>query len=67
MVDLEELIVNSLTEFINSKISGLSCHKVELKIKSIIILLNNFNSTQGLNNGTRMQITALTIQCSSLR
>ncbi|KZR98125.1 ATP-dependent Helicase-like protein [Daphnia magna] len=41
------------------KISGLPPHLLKLKIRAIVILLKNIDSRQGLCNGTRLIIKAL--------
>lgn len=51
---------NCPVEFLNSlNPSGMSPHKLRLKIGSIIMLLRNLNSKRGLCNGTRMIIKDL--------
>uniref|UniRef100_A0A0R0HCZ1 ATP-dependent DNA helicase n=1 Tax=Glycine max TaxID=3847 RepID=A0A0R0HCZ1_SOYBN len=48
------------TEFLNSlNTSGLSNHRINLKIGSLIMLLRNLDQTQGLCNGTRLIVTRL--------
>lgn len=47
-------------EFLNSvNASGMPPHKLKLKIGSVIMLLRNLNTKQGLCNGTRLFVTAL--------
>ncbi|CAN6893111.1 unnamed protein product, partial [Brassica oleracea] len=48
------------TDFLNSiKVSGLPNHSLRLKIGCPVMLLRNINSTGGLMNGTRLQITEM--------
>ena len=48
-------------EFINGlKFSGVPNHKLALKVGVPIMLLRNINQSQGLCNGTRLQVTRLT-------
>ena len=48
------------TDFLNSiKVSGLPNHSLKLKIGCPVMLLRNINPTEGLMNGTRLQITQL--------
>ena len=45
------------TEFINSLTpSGMPKHRLRLKVGSMIMLLRNINRSQGLCNGTRLQV-----------
>ncbi|CAN7004985.1 unnamed protein product, partial [Brassica rapa subsp. trilocularis] len=47
-------------DFLNSiKVSGLPNHSLRLKIGCPVMLLRNSNPTEGLMNGTRLQITQL--------
>jgi ATP-dependent DNA helicase PIF1 len=49
------------TEFLNLlNISGLPRHKLNLKIDQPIICLRNINPNEGLCNGTRLKIKAIT-------
>lgn len=48
------------SDFLNSiKVSGLPNHSLRLKIGCPVMLLRNINSTGGLMNGTRLQITEM--------
>ena len=48
-------------EFINGlKFSGVPNHRLALKVGVPIMLLRNINQSQGLCNGTRLQVTKLT-------
>ncbi|XP_045031685.1 uncharacterized protein LOC123473980 [Daphnia magna] len=56
-----EEIANFPTEFLDTlKVSGIPPHILELKVGSIIILLKNIDSRQGLCNGTRLIMKSLT-------
>lgn len=44
-------------------VSGLSPHKLQLKIGSPIMLLCNINGEQGLCNGSRLQVRQLLQNC----
>lgn len=49
-----------LIEFINQlKFSGVSSHKLSLKIEMPIMLLHNLNLSTDLCNGTRLLVTQL--------
>ena len=48
------------TDFLNNiKVSGLPNHSIRLKIGCPVMLLRNINPTEGLMNGTRLQITQM--------
>jgi PIF1 helicase. len=55
--DNDNDINNYAVEFLNSlTISGLSSHKMVLKVNCIVLLIINLNTTAALVNGTRMPI-----------
>ena len=59
--DNQEEINNYPTEFLNCcSVSGLPPHELKLKIGTIIILLKNIDTRQGLCNGTRLIVNGLT-------
>ncbi|KAF1882130.1 hypothetical protein Lal_00038774 [Lupinus albus] len=60
MSDVSDIeVVNVLTpEFLNKlSTSGISNHKIKLKIGTPIILLKNLDQSEGLCNGTRLIVT----------
>ncbi|KAF2351026.1 DNA helicase Pif1-like [Trinorchestia longiramus] len=58
--DNDEEAQNYPMEFINSLIpSGMSPHRLNLKVGAIIMLLRNLSITQGLCNGTRLEVIQL--------
>jgi hypothetical protein len=47
-------------EFLNTlQFSGITNHKLELKVGMLILLLHNFNQSIGLCNGTRLIVNRL--------
>ena len=61
-IECDDLIEKEmyLKEFINDlSPSGLSIHKLNLKINSILMLIRNINANAGLCNGTRLVIQNL--------
>jgi len=56
------LIANYPPKILNTfEVSGLPPHELKLKVGAIIILSKNIDTRQGLCNGTRLIITALTV------
>ena len=51
---------------LNNIYEGLPPHKLDLKINAIVILIRNLSIHEGLCNGTRLKITKLTGEFSSL-
>ena len=49
------------TEFLNSiNVNGLPLHKLELKVRALVMLLRNIDVNSGLCNGTAMKVISIT-------
>jgi len=60
MRSLTSLAANSRLEFVHTLRPGnLPPHKLELKVGAIVMLLRNISLSEGLCNGTRLQVTKM--------